>query len=72
MKPLLCRNCNKELTTKTEIEYSRWLTEYFCNTECATNHYYNYLESTPVNLTDKTELKNREIIIKKGCLLIPD
>ena len=44
-----CANCEKELTTKMEVEYSAWLTEYYCSPKCATDRYFNYMESTPVD-----------------------
>lgn len=54
-----CANCEKILTSTMEIEYSAWLTEYFCSPKCATDKYFNYMESTPVdfeNLPDGLEI----------------
>ena len=31
----------------TEIEYSRWLCEYYCNPDCAMSRYFEYCESRP-------------------------
>lgn len=56
-----CANCEKVLTTKMEVEYSAWLTEYYCSPKCATDRYFNYMESTPVdfdNLPNGLEVVN--------------
>lgn len=44
-----CDNCEKELTTRMEVEHSAWLSEYYCSSKCATDRYFNYTESTPVD-----------------------
>ena len=45
---MLCARCGKALTPEMEIEYSRHLGEYFCSPDCATDRYYEYLDSEPV------------------------
>ena len=32
-----------------EVEHSAWLSEYYCSSKCATDRYFNYMESTPVD-----------------------
>jgi len=32
-----------------EVEYSQWINEFFCSPDCATNRYFNYMESTPLD-----------------------
>lgn len=44
-----CGNCDDVLTDQMEIEYSAWLTEYFCSPKCATDKYFNYMESASVD-----------------------
>ena len=44
-----CANCEKELTTQMEVEHSSWLSEYYCSSKCATDRYFSYMESTPVD-----------------------
>ena len=68
MEPMRCKSCGKELTDKTEIEYSEWLGEYFCNPDCAKNHYFDYMGSRPVDLSDKEFLRDEGIKIVKGRL----
>ena len=51
---LKCDDCNKKLTIDMEIEYSSWLTEYFCDAKCAANRYFDYMGSLPV--IDKEKL----------------
>lgn len=68
MEVLKCKSCQKELTADMEIEYSQTLTEYFCNPDCAQDHYFDYMMSSPVDLTDKDDLKDRDIVIKDGKL----
>lgn len=47
-----CANCEKELTSKMEIEYSAHITEYYCSPDCATDRYFNYLESTSIDFSN--------------------
>lgn len=69
MEALKCYSCNKELTNKTQIEYSNWLKEYFCDPDCAVNSYFNYMESTPLDLDlSRDELKERGIKLERGKL----
>lgn len=32
-----------------EVEHSAWLSEYYCSSKCATDRYFSYMESTPVD-----------------------
>ena len=32
-----------------EIEYSPWINEFFCSPSCATDRYFNYMESNPLD-----------------------
>jgi hypothetical protein len=50
-----CANCKKVLTAKMEIEYSAWMTEYFCSPKCATDKYYDYMQSVPVDFENLPE-----------------
>jgi len=69
IEKLKCYSCNKELTNETQIEYSNWLKEYFCNPDCAADSYFNYMESYPFNLDiNKDELKERGIKLVNGKL----
>ena len=43
-----CDRCRKALTRKMEIEYSGFLGEYYCSPDCATDRYFEYLDSEPV------------------------
>ncbi len=63
MDEVRCGNktCNKIITTDTEIEYSRNLGEYFCNAECATDRYFDYMESTPLDIEELSE-KSEEVL----------
>lgn len=58
-------SCNKVITTKTEVEYSQMLGEYFCNADCATDRYFDYMTSTPL---DTDDLEYQDVEIKKGVL----
>lgn len=55
-------SCNRELTTDMQIEYSNWLSDYFCSPNCATDYYFNYMESTPFDPDDRRdEMEERGI-----------
>lgn len=64
---LKCGRCNEPLTSKTEIEYSRELSTFYCNTDCATDAYYEVMQSTPLEGI-KDEMKSRGLSFKKGKL----
>lgn len=66
-EPVICGNCKKPLTALMEIEYSRHLTEYFCGPECATDFYFSYLESAPVDFSN--ELPSGVIVNSKKRLM---
>jgi hypothetical protein len=44
---LKCGSCQREITNKTEVEYSEHLSEFYCNPDCATDRYFDYLQSEP-------------------------
>jgi len=52
MEPIRCANCGKELTDKTEVEYSEWLTSYFCSPDCAADKYFDLMGSAPVDFSE--------------------
>lgn len=64
-----CRNCDKGITDKTEVEYSEELTSFFCNPNCATNYYYEYMRSVP--LEGMLEFRS-DIYFKDGRLYRKD
>ena len=49
MEVLKCSVCGKELKSDMEIEYSHWINEFFCSPDCATDRYFNYMESNPID-----------------------
>ncbi|NOU54945.1 hypothetical protein HN020_09310 [Brevibacillus borstelensis] len=68
-----CRSCNKELTSDMEIEYSDFLNEFFCGPSCATDHYFSYMMSRPLDLKgDEALLERHDIAIVGGKLVVSD
>lgn len=55
MKKIKCDNCKKQLKPDMEIEFSRWIGEYFCGHDCAVDRYFNYMESLPLDEEEKHE-----------------
>ena len=43
-----CSRCGKKLEQGMEIEYSGHLVEYYCSPDCATDRYFEYMDSVPV------------------------
>lgn len=39
MEEIKCGMCGKHLTEKTEVEYSEWYTEFFCDPNHAVTYY---------------------------------
>lgn len=69
MKVMKCTGCDKELKSDMEIEYSQWLSSYFCHPNCATDYYFNEMQSTPFDVKDNPEeLKERGIKVVNGKL----
>lgn len=69
LEVMKCQTCNKELTVKMEIEYSRNLGDYFCSPNCAMHYYFEYMQSTPFDVEDrKDELAKRRIKVINGKL----
>ena len=67
MDTLKCSVCEKELKSSMEIEYSSWINEFFCSPKCATDRYFNYMESLPVDFDN--ELPEGVIVNDAGVLV---
>lgn len=67
MDKVLCKRCEKPITSKTEVEYSDWLTEFFCDNECAMEHYLEYMGSTVFEF-DEYSLEKAKVTFKDGKL----
>ena len=46
------KTCDKEITNKTEVEYSEYLGAYFCNFDCAVEHFMDYLQCYPFSFDE--------------------
>lgn len=68
MNVLKCRTCQKELTNTMEIEFCGHTNDYFCNPDCASTFYFDYMKSNPIDLTDREDLENDGVLIKRGKL----
>lgn len=68
MESLKCRSCKKELTDDMEIEFSWHLTEFFCGPDCATDHFFEYMRSSPLDWADKQFFKDKNAKVVKGKL----
>lgn len=68
MEVVRCSSCDKELDLKMEIEYSREVNEFYCNADCATNRYFEYMQSMVFDKEDKDFLNEEEVKIVKGKL----
>lgn len=67
MELIKCKRCNKPITNKTEVEYSQELTSYFCNFNCATDYYFDYMRSIPFQF-EKEEMEEKRLVLKNGKL----
>lgn len=69
-----CSNCKKELNTSMELEYSQEINSLCCCPDCATNIYYDYMMSKPVDEDDLIglgyKIKRRKITMAKNLLEI--
>lgn len=67
MNEVKCGRCNEPLTNKTEIEYSKELSTYYCDPDCATDAYYEAMQSTPLEGIED-EMESKGLFFKKGKL----
>ena len=58
--------CGKTLTDKMEVEYSSWINEFFCSPECATDRYFDFMHSTPVDFSQPLP---ENVIVIDGLLI---
>lgn len=47
--PIINCRCGKPIKAEMEVEYSAWINEFFCSSSCATDKYFEYMGSTPVD-----------------------
>ena len=47
-----CARCNKVLTDKMEVEYSYQVNEFYCSPDCATDRYFEYMQSGALDFTN--------------------
>jgi len=66
---LTCKNCGVELNDKMELEYSQTATELFCSPDCAKDFYFEYMGSSPIDLTDAHDLKDKGIKVVRGKIV---
>ncbi len=59
-----CKNCEKVITEKDEIEYSEENCEIYCSPDCATNDYYVIMRSGPISFEEMKEIKRKSGEIK--------
>lgn len=69
LETVKCGSCEKEIDVSMEIEYSREINEFFCNPDCATNRYFDYMQSMIFDRTDKDFLKSENVKIVKSKLI---
>lgn len=72
MEILCCNQCGKELDTSMEVEYSRDINELFCSPDCATDRYFDVMQSISVDFTDSEFLMNENFRIINGKLIYVD
>lgn len=60
-----CGKCKKEITTRTEVEYSEELTEYYCNYDCAVERFFDYMRCTPFQFEEDL---GKELTVIGGVL----
>ena len=48
--------CGRTLTRTMEIEHSHWLSEYYCSPDCATDRYFEAMDSLPATEEEKNKL----------------
>ncbi|MBU8607800.1 hypothetical protein [Bacillus pumilus] len=65
MEKIKCGMCGKHITDKTEVEYSEWYTEFFCNPIHAVTYYMDQAQSRPLEFDDDS-LKRIGVKLENG------
>lgn len=68
MEAITCGSCDKPLSLDMEIEYSRFINEFFCNPECAKVRYFDYLASTVFDKDDIEIIQDENVVFKDNQL----
>lgn len=63
---IYCGNCGKSLIKTMEIEYCEELNEFYCHPDCATNRYFDYMGSRP--LEENRYDEHNIIVLEDGRL----
>lgn len=69
MEKIKCGMCRKHITDKTEVEYSEWYREFFCDPKHALTYYMDQAQSRPLEF-DKDSLRRLGLVLKNGMLYI--
>ncbi len=67
MHEVICGYCKKPITDETEVEYSEYLTEFFCNPDCAKNEYFEQMQSSPFEFSE-ANVSRKNLAIENGKL----
>lgn len=59
--------CGKNITDKTEVEYSEWYAEFFWDANHAVSYYMDQAQSRPLEF-DKDSLKRIGVKLENGLL----
>ncbi|MFB0831518.1 hypothetical protein ACEU2D_18185 [Brevibacillus laterosporus] len=71
MNVIKCGKCDKEITNKTEVEYSEEYGEFYCNFECAVDDFFDRARCTPFQF-EEHELKENKVKLVRGKLYHKD
>ncbi|MBT2759991.1 hypothetical protein [Paenibacillus sp. ISL-20] len=67
MNEVICPTCKKEITVEMEVEYSAYLTEFFCSPDCAIQEYMEQMQSSPFEMTEEN-VRTKNLAIENGKL----
>lgn len=67
MDAVRCGNCGKEITSDMEVEFSEYLTEFFCNPDCAKQEYFEQMQSSPFEMSEGN-VRRKNLAIENGKL----
>lgn len=59
--------CGKEITNKTEVEYSQEFSEFYCNYDCAVDALFDRARCTPFQF-EQDEMNENEVELRNGEL----
>ncbi|MOA27397.1 hypothetical protein D3C78_1482740 [compost metagenome] len=65
------QSCGKDITNKTEVEYSEEVSEFYCDVNCAIDDFFDQMRCVPFQF-ESEEMSEKQVVLKRGKLYRSD